>query len=52
MDGHQTTRAYAGKQALTLPESFRPGILLLDFGKPELDGHEVAQRIRENRGRV
>jgi CheY-like chemotaxis protein len=33
-------------QALERIESFRPDVALLDLGLPELDGYEVARRVR------
>jgi PAS domain S-box-containing protein len=44
--GH-TVRAVAdGYAALEAFETFRPTVVLLDIGLPELDGYEVARRIR------
>jgi PAS domain S-box-containing protein len=44
--GH-TVRAVAdGYAALEALETFRPTVVLLDIGLPELDGYEVARRIR------
>jgi len=45
--GTQPTRtAYDGPAALQAIKSFAPEIVLLDIGMPELDGYEVARRIR------
>ena len=47
MNGHQVIRAYDGRSAVELAARHRPEVLLLDIGMPELDGYEVARRIRE-----
>jgi PAS domain S-box-containing protein len=46
MAGHEITVVYDGKQALETIESLRPEVALLDIGMPELDGYEVARRVR------
>jgi PAS domain S-box-containing protein len=38
--------AFDGPQALGLLESFRPDVVLLDIGMPEMDGYEVARKMR------
>lgn len=45
-DGHEVVKAYNGAEALSLAETFRPEVVLLDIGMPKLNGHEVAQRLR------
>jgi two-component system CheB/CheR fusion protein len=44
--GHHVQTAYTGRRALELAESFRPHALLLDIGLPDVDGYELATRIR------
>lgn len=44
--GHDVRVAYDGPSALTLAKAFRPDVALLDIGMPELDGYQVASRIR------
>lgn len=47
LDGHTTSTAYSGRQALEVIPTYRPDIVLLDIGLPEMDGYEVARRIRD-----
>jgi two-component system, chemotaxis family, CheB/CheR fusion protein len=46
LSGHHVQTAYTGQRALELAESFRPHVLLLDIGLPDLDGYQLAKRIR------
>ena len=46
LSGHQTRIAYSGAEALVVASSFRPDFVLLDIGLPEMDGFEVARRLR------
>jgi CheY-like chemotaxis protein len=46
-------RAYAaadGGSALTLASEVHPTLALLDIGLPEMDGYELARRLRELEG--
>jgi len=45
--GHEVAYAYDGPSAVTTALNYQPGIILLDIGLPEMDGYEVAQRIRK-----
>lgn len=45
--GHETHTALDGETALASVATLRPDIVLLDIGLPDLDGYEVAQRLRE-----
>jgi PAS domain S-box-containing protein len=44
--GHETRVAHDGMRALELAEEFQPDVMILDIGMPELDGYEIARRIR------
>ena len=44
--GHETAVAHDGPQALAAVAAFAPHLVLCDIGLPELDGYEVARRIR------
>lgn len=44
--GHVAEVANDGRSALEKLMTFRPEIVLLDLGLPEMDGYEVARRIR------
>jgi PAS domain S-box-containing protein len=46
LQGHETQVAYGAKEALACSGSFRPDIGLLDIGLPEMDGYELARRLR------
>jgi len=43
---HTTEVVYSGKDALERFETFRPEVALLDIGLPEMDGYELARRLR------
>jgi CheY-like chemotaxis protein len=44
--GHETQVAYGAKEALSLIETFLPHVGLLDIGLPEMNGYELATRLR------
>jgi len=47
MHGHVTEVAYGGPGGLAAVESFHPDLVFLDIGMPQLDGYQVAARIRQ-----
>ena len=44
--GHETHVAHRGKEVLERIGSFKPDVALLDIGLPEMDGYELAKRLR------
>jgi CheY-like chemotaxis protein len=47
ISGNETHIAHDGLQALEAAERFRPDVVLLDIGLPQLNGYDAARRIRE-----
>jgi CheY-like chemotaxis protein len=45
-EGHETKVAYSGREALRCIETFQPEVALLDIGLPEMNGYELARRLR------
>ena len=48
--GHKVSVAHNGQTALELAKGSNPEIAILDIGMPEMDGHEVARRLRQKPG--
>jgi PAS domain S-box-containing protein len=46
MEGHQTRTVNTARAALLAVPEFEPDVVLLDIGLPEMDGYEVARRMR------
>jgi PAS domain S-box-containing protein len=44
--GCETRVAYSGAEGLRILQGFEPDLVLLDIGLPEMDGYELARRIR------
>jgi CheY-like chemotaxis protein len=44
--GHEVRLAYDGASALRVAREFRPQVILLDIGLPDMDGYAVAHRLR------
>jgi CheY-like chemotaxis protein len=47
MSGHQVETANNGEQGILTAQSFAPDIILLDIGLPDIDGYQVAKKLRE-----
>lgn len=45
--GHETRTAYDGQTGVTAAAEFRPAVMLLDIGLPQLNGYEACRRIRK-----
>jgi signal transduction histidine kinase len=45
--GHTVRCARDGEQAITEAQNFAPEVVLLDVGLPQLDGYQVARRLRQ-----
>ena len=45
-EGYETITAECGVQAIERALDFRPQIVLLDIGLPDIDGYEVAKQLR------
>jgi PAS domain S-box-containing protein len=50
--GHEVRTAFSGSEALVIAREFEPDVVLLDIGLPDINGHDVAARLRhEPRGK-
>ncbi len=45
--GNQVRIAHNGLEAIAAAEDFRPDVILLDIGMPQLNGYDACRRIRE-----
>jgi CheY-like chemotaxis protein len=45
-DGHEVFQAEDGPSAVAMFTSVQPDVAVIDIGLPEIDGYEVARRIR------
>jgi len=46
LDGYETHSVHSARAALEVASSISPDVVLLDIGLPEMDGYEVARRLR------
>ena len=47
MSGHEVRTANDGKAGIAVAAQFRPDVVLMDIGMPQLDGYEAARHIRQ-----
>jgi PAS domain S-box-containing protein len=47
LSGHEAVAVYRGQDALDRAQEFADGVILLDIGLPEMDGYEIARRLRD-----
>jgi PAS domain S-box-containing protein len=45
--GHEVHEAHDGRQGLAAARRVQPDVALIDLGLPEMDGYELARRLRE-----
>lgn len=45
-EAHTTQVAYTSHEAICLAQNFLPDVALLDIGLPDIDGYELATRLR------
>jgi CheY-like chemotaxis protein len=48
---HETKAVFSGDEALQCIESFRPHVALIDIGLPNMNGHELAERLQSSQNR-
>jgi PAS domain S-box-containing protein len=46
LEGQSVSTAYSGTEGLERAQAERPDLVLLDLGMPDVDGYEVARRMR------
>ena len=50
LDGHEVHTVYGPAEALKAADQLKPEVIFLDIGLPQVDGYEVARRLRLNSG--
>jgi PAS domain S-box-containing protein len=47
LSGHAVSTAYTGHEAFAQAQSLRPDVMLADIGLPDLDGYQLARKLRD-----
>jgi two-component system CheB/CheR fusion protein len=50
MRGYEVQTAMSGRDALAVYDRFRPDIVLMDLGMPEMSGYDVCRQLRDKPG--
>ncbi|HXT60089.1 MAG TPA: response regulator [Pirellulales bacterium] len=50
--GHDARVCYTGFQALQAAPAYRPDVVLMDIGLPDIDGWELASLLRESASKI
>jgi signal transduction histidine kinase/ActR/RegA family two-component response regulator len=50
LEGHRVDAAGTGREAVELAARTRPEVMIIDLGLPDIQGHEVARRVRARFG--
>jgi len=46
LDGHEVHTVYGATEAIEAADRLKPEVMFLDIGLPQMDGYEVARRLR------
>jgi CheY-like chemotaxis protein len=46
LEGHEVTKVYSASAALEAAARLHPDVAFIDIGLPQMDGYEVARRLR------
>lgn len=46
--GHETRTAYSGESAIAQAPEYRPDVILLDIGLPDMEGYDVARALNSH----
>jgi two-component system CheB/CheR fusion protein len=52
MSGQEVFEAATGHEGIEMAQRYTPAIVLVDIGLPDIDGYEVARRIRQTSGKT
>jgi CheY-like chemotaxis protein len=47
LNGHEVETVFDGESAVAKAETYRPDIMLLDIGLPDMNGYDVCRTIRQ-----